>query len=92
MSIPSQALSGGPKGTGVFLAREGKALFVPVVAGRRNSERVELVSGLHEGDTVLLPGAQPPKSGAPVEIARLLTEGPRPRSGDATDSLGGSKP
>lgn len=92
LSIPSQALSGGPKGTGVFLAREGKALFVPVVAGRRNAERVELVSGLQAGDTVLLPGAQPPKTGAPVEIARLLTEGARPKSGGAPDSLGGSKP
>lgn len=91
LSIPSPTLSGGAKGTGVFLAREGKAVFVPVVAGRRNAERVEIVSGLRAGDTVLVPGAQPPKPGAPVEIARILGEGSRAKSGENRDSVRGSK-
>lgn len=92
LSIPSPTLSGGAKGTGVFLAREGKAVFVQVVAGRRNSERVEIVSGLHAGDTVLVPGAQPPKPGAPVEIARMLGEGSRGKPDGKADSARGAKP
>ncbi len=89
LSIPSQVLSGGVKGTGVFLARDGKAVFVPVVAGRRNAERIEIVSGLRAGDTVLVPGAQPPKPGASVEIARMLSEGGKPAK---TDSARSAKP
>lgn len=92
LSIPSQALSGGAKGTGVLVAREGKAAFVPVVVGRRNAERVEIVSGLAAGDTVLMVGAQAPKPGAAVEVARILGEGNREKREAKTDSVRGAKP
>jgi len=72
LAVPSEALTGSAKGVALFLYRGGKAVLVPAVPGRRSSERVEILSGLSAGDTVLLPGASPPKSGAVVEIARLL--------------------
>lgn len=84
LSIPAQALTGSAKGSGVFVLRSGKAALVSVAVGRRNAERVEILSGLDAGDTVLVGGATSPKAGAPVEIARLL-EG-RADSGKAARS------
>lgn len=72
VSLPSQVLSGNAAGLAVFVLREGKAVLVPVVAGRRSIDRIEIVSGIAVGDTVLVPGAAPPKPGSPVEIARML--------------------
>jgi membrane fusion protein (multidrug efflux system) len=85
VSLPSQVLSGNAAGLAVFVMREGKAVLVPVVAGRRSIDRIEIVSGVAVGDTVLVPGAAPPKPGSPVEIARLLggSEKPGPGAADA---------
>lgn len=77
VSLPSQVLSGNAAGLAVFVLRDGKAALAPVVAGRRSIDRIEIVSGVAVGDTVLVPGASPPKPGSPVEIARLLG-GPEP--------------
>jgi len=72
LSVPSQALSGSAAGLALFVFRGGKATLAPVAAGRRSVDRIEILSGLAVGDTVLFPGASPPKPGAPVEIARIL--------------------
>lgn len=77
VSLPSQVLSGNAAGLAVFVLREGKAALSPVVVGRRSIDRIEVLSGVAVGDTVLVPGAAPPKPGSPVEIARLLG-GPEP--------------
>ena len=74
LAVPSQALTGSVKGVALFLFKGGKASQVAVVAGRRSTDKVEILSGLAVGDTVLLPGASPPKSGADVEIARMMDD------------------
>ena len=74
LAVPSQALTGSVKGVALFLFKGGKASQVAVVAGRRSTDKVEILSGLAAGDTVLLPGASPPKSGADVEIARMMDD------------------
>lgn len=92
LAVPSQALTGTTKGVALFLHKGGKAVQTTVVPGRRSTESVEILSGLSEGDTVLVPGASPPKPGAPVEIARLL--GGKAATADGTDGKrrGASKP
>jgi len=72
LAVPAQALTGSVKGVALFLFKGGKASQVAVVAGRRSTDKVEILSGLAAGDTVLVPGASPPKPGAEVEIARML--------------------
>lgn len=74
--VPSTALAGDAKGLGLFVHRGGKALFTPVEIGRRTADRLEILSGVAVGDTVLIPGATPPRPGSEVEIARMLG-GPR---------------
>lgn len=95
VSLPSQVLSGNAAGLAVFVLREGKAALTPVVAGRRSIDRIEIVSGVAIGDTVLVPGASPPKPGSPVEIARLLgapeTTGPGGPKGKP-GQVAGSRP
>jgi len=72
LSVPSQVLSGNAAGLALYVYHGGKAALVPVVAGRRSTDRLEILSGLAAGDTVLFPGASPPKPGTDVEIARFM--------------------
>lgn len=72
LTVPSQTLSGNAKGVALYLHRAGNAVQVGVIPGRRSDTKVEILSGISAGDTVLLPGASPPKPGSPVEIARIL--------------------
>lgn len=51
---------------GVFVVREGKALFVPVTIGITGAEHFEVVSGLAAGDSVVA---------GPYEVIRNLTDG-----------------
>lgn len=76
LAVPSTALAGDAKGLGLFVHRGGKAVFTPVEIGRRTADRLEILSGVAVGDTVLIPGATPPRPGSDVEVARLLG-GPR---------------
>ena len=72
LSVPSTALAGDAKGLALYVYRGGKAVLVPAEIGRRTSDRLEVLSGVAVGDTVLIPGASPPKTGSEVGIARIL--------------------
>ena len=50
LTVPVDALSEEEEGTFVFVARDNKAVKIPVTIGVRNEDVVEVVSGLNEGD------------------------------------------
>lgn len=50
LTVPVDALSEEEEGTFVFVARDNKAVKIPVTIGVRNEDVAEVVSGLNEGD------------------------------------------
>lgn len=55
LSVPRAAVYPGPEGPVVYQRKGGKAVATKVTPGRRGETRVEIVSGLAEGDSVLVP-------------------------------------
>jgi membrane fusion protein (multidrug efflux system) len=55
-------------GQNVVLARKGRATFVPVETGIRTATSVEIVSGIQQGDTLLLSGLLQVREGTPVSV------------------------
>ncbi len=67
--VPSQAVYRDDQGQPhVYLVRGGRAEAVPVKLGIETQDRVELLSGVKEGDTVILSGGYGLESGAPVKV------------------------
>ncbi len=64
--LPEQVIVPRADGTYVFLAIGGKAELRKVVLGKRDPGRVEIVSGVSEGDTVVLDGQIKLRPGVPV--------------------------
>ena len=64
--LPEQVIVPKPDGSYVFLAVDGKAELRKVVLGKRDPGRVEIVSGVVEGDTVILDGQIKLRPGVPV--------------------------
>jgi membrane fusion protein (multidrug efflux system) len=65
LTVSSNALIPSSKGYTVYVARQNKVVPVPVEIGQRGAGSVEIVNGLHGGDTVitsnllrLIPGSQ----------------------------------
>lgn len=54
--IPTQAVIPQTRGKTVIVAREGRAVMQPVYTGVRTADRVEVLSGIEEGDTVVIKG------------------------------------
>ncbi|HEX2962129.1 MAG TPA: efflux RND transporter periplasmic adaptor subunit [Ignavibacteriales bacterium] len=54
--IPREALQGSIKDAKVFVASNGKALLKSITIGRQSNESLEVVSGLNEGDKVIVSG------------------------------------
>jgi membrane fusion protein (multidrug efflux system) len=64
--LPEQVIVPRPDGAYVFLAVNGKAELRKVVLGKRDPGRVEIVSGVAAGDTVILDGQIKLRPGVPV--------------------------
>lgn len=68
---------------GVFVVREGKAVFVPVTVGIAGQEYFEVITGVTESDTVVA---------GPYEVIRTLQDGqavrPMPATAPATGTTG----
>ncbi len=64
--LPEQVIVPKPDGSYVFLAVDGKAELRKVVLGKREPGRVEIVSGVQVGDTVVLDGQIKLRPGIPV--------------------------
>ena len=54
--VPSQAIIPQARGKKVYLYNNGKAKFIDVTTGTRDSANVQVVTGLKAGDTVLITG------------------------------------
>jgi multidrug efflux pump subunit AcrA (membrane-fusion protein) len=67
LTVPNEALASFAGVDKVFLVVEGKAREVRVTVGRREADRVEILSGLEPGaQVVLAPGRL--QSGQPVDV------------------------
>ncbi|MDR1812028.1 MAG: efflux RND transporter periplasmic adaptor subunit [Candidatus Fibromonas sp.] len=71
LTVPPEAIGSDALGSNVYLYRGGKATLTRVEIGTRFVDKVELLSGVNFGDTVLCVGASPVRNGGSVEISRL---------------------
>lgn len=52
--VPSQALVPSPRGQGVYVVVDGKAVLRPVEIGIRTADRVQILRGLEEGEAIAI--------------------------------------
>lgn len=69
--IPSQAVIPTTRDKKVAVVRKGKAELVIVKLGTRTEDRVEVVTGLAAGDTVIITGIMQVKPGMDVTITKV---------------------
>lgn len=79
LSLPMSAVGGGSDGATVLRVREGVVEQVAVVIGIRNGDRVEVLQGLAQGDTVVA------KAGAFVRDGDRINPVPAAASDTATN-------
>lgn len=70
--IPSQSVIPTTKDKLVAVVRNGKAELTKVVLGTRTSNKVEILSGLQKGDTILTTGIMQVKDGMDVKITKVM--------------------
>ncbi len=66
--VPSQSVIPTDRDKVVAVIKNGKAALVPVIIGTRTDDKVEIVQGLKEGDTVLTTGIMQVKQGMKVNV------------------------
>jgi len=71
LTVPPEAIGSDALGSTVYLYRGGKAKLTRIEIGTRFVDRVEVLSGVNAGDTVLCAGASPVRDGGAVEISRI---------------------
>jgi membrane fusion protein, multidrug efflux system len=69
--IPAEALIPMERNQQVVVSKHGKASFVQVVTGVRKESKVEIISGLSAGDTVVTSGLMFIKDGAPLQFSNV---------------------
>jgi membrane fusion protein, multidrug efflux system len=72
LMIPSPAIVPQARGKKVYVVKDGKAAFVEVVTGVRDSINVQVVSGLNKGDTVVVTGLLSLKPDSKVIVKRVI--------------------
>lgn len=80
--VPSQAIIPQARGKKVYLYQNGVAKFIDVETGLRDSSRVQILSGINAGDTVLITGLLSVKPDAKVMLGRVVN-GTDPASADS---------
>lgn len=70
--IPSQAIIPQARGKKVYLYDNGKAQFVDVTTGIRDSANVQITSGLKAGDTILITGLLSLRPESKVVLGKVL--------------------
>lgn len=71
LAVASQALVPSPNGYAVFVARNKKAVALPVKIGQRSAASVEIIEGLNAGDTVITSNLLRLSSGTPVSFVTV---------------------
>jgi RND family efflux transporter MFP subunit len=69
VTIPANALLFRSEGLRVGVVQDGKAQLVPITIGRDYGDRVEVLSGLHASDQIILNPSDSLISGAAVQVA-----------------------
>jgi membrane fusion protein (multidrug efflux system) len=69
--IPSQALIPTTRDKKVALVKNGKADLVTVITGTRTSDKVQILQGLQQGDTIITTGIMQVKQDMPVKVGKL---------------------
>ena len=72
--IPSQAIIPQARGKKVYVYQNGKAKFLDVETGVRDSSTVQITSGLKAGDTILVTGLLALKPDAAVTINKIVNK------------------
>jgi HlyD family secretion protein len=55
LAVPGELLAWREGEPGLYTAKGGRAIWVPVTLGRARAEQVEITGGLAQGDTILVP-------------------------------------
>ena len=84
--IPSQAIIPQARGKKVYMYSGGKAKFVDVTTGIRDSANVQIMSGLKAGDTVLITGLLALKPDAKVMLGKVVNGTKMPGNANSKDS------
>lgn len=72
--VPSNALIPDASSNQVVLVKYNKAVFTNVETGIRNADVVELLSGIHQGDTIIVSGVLFVRPNASVKINKVRTQ------------------
>lgn len=74
LMIPTQAVIPQARGKKVVIYKDSTANFVDVTTGIRDSARVEILTGLAPGDTVIITGLLSVKPNGKVRINRIVNQ------------------
>jgi membrane fusion protein (multidrug efflux system) len=69
--VPTEALIPEMKGNKIFIVKNGKSMPLKVETGERSDEKIEILSGLNAGDTVITTGIMSMKPEMNVKIIQL---------------------
>lgn len=68
--IPTQAVIPDQRGQKVFIANSGKAKEVGIQTGTRTNLKIEVLSGLQAGDTIIVTGILQLRNGLPIRLVK----------------------
>jgi membrane fusion protein (multidrug efflux system) len=71
LMIPSEAILPQPRGKKAALLKEGIVSFVTVETGLRDISRIQVMSGISAGDTIILTGLMGLKPDSKVRIQKI---------------------
>jgi membrane fusion protein (multidrug efflux system) len=71
LAIPSEALTQEMGKSLVYRYRSGRVEQAEVICGIRTESQLQIISGLHTGDTVIVSGIMQLRSGLPVVIDNI---------------------
>ncbi|HEY2722360.1 MAG TPA: efflux RND transporter periplasmic adaptor subunit [Chitinophagaceae bacterium] len=74
LMIPTQAVIPQARGKKVVIYKNDVAKFVDVTTGIRDSARIEIISGLVPGDTVVTTGLLSVKQDAKIKVSRIINK------------------
>lgn len=74
LMVPSQAIIPQARGKKVVVYRDSVARFVDVTTGIRDSARVQVLTGLKQGDTIIITGLLSIKPDGKVQIGRIVNK------------------
>jgi HlyD family secretion protein len=70
LTVPTSSLVRSGEGWSVFVVEDGRAWLRPVEIGQRNDQRAQVVSGLHEGQQVIVYPGDTVADGVTVDVSR----------------------